>query len=456
MLEGGAPVFESPTGSGKTVILAEIAKYFREHGYSVLLAAHRDQIIAQLAAAAGRHTGERIGYYTSTYTTDDAGIVVTMMPTLQCRKKALPSFRGRVLLLDEAHHIHAKTYKETIRLLQPAYFAGATATPITPTGEGLGGHGITRLIRGPLPRRLMDEGRLCEYDLFAGNAIVDTKGLPSANGDYSAKALEQRIVEVDGDFVRDLKRFNPKLEPTIAVTISVDHAYRLEEEYRQAGISAEVVIGKTAKEDRGKAFDRFSKRLLNVIVSVSLIDEGLDLPEATCLQLIRPTKSLRLWKQLLGRVLRTDKNNPDKKAIIIDHGNCYLALPLPDVPIDWTLEGKVKPKIPKTKIGDNNQVIIVSSKKASGPALAAGNRKELAKINTQAIYKNALEEWADKRKRAARRNLHLVESKGFNPSILWPFANNSDGLGDGERRRIERCLSLPVGYCDPKPIINKY
>jgi superfamily II DNA or RNA helicase len=353
-----------------------------------------------------------------------------------------------VFLLDEAHHIQAKTYQEIIKEIQPAFFAGASATPITPTGAGLGKYGITRLILGPQPKQLMDEGSLCKYKMFGGDdAVVDTAGIKVTGGDYDKKQVEERIVDVQGDFLRDLRHFNPDLQPTITVTISIDHAHIIAAEYRAAGISAEVVIGSTSQRDRDYAFERFTAGDLKVIVSVALIDEGLDLPAATCLQLIRPTRSLRLWKQLIGRVLRTDPNNPDKVALIIDHGNCWQQLPLPHEPIDWTLEGKVKLNKARLMLDDNNEVI-EKPEAAERMVVARGDRRQLKELSIESIY----EQRVQKRVKAVKKNLYLVEAKNFSPAILWPWAKNPEGLTADQCRRVERALGLPYGYCNaPTP-----
>ena len=445
MNSGGAPCLVSPTGSGKTVMLAEITRLYREWSYQVILAAHRNEIIKQLAASCSKHCGEPVGFYTANRMTEDRGIMVTMMPTLARRREAVSSFRGRVLLLDEAHHIQAKTYQEIIREMQPAFFAGASATPVTPTGAGLGKYGITKLILGPQPKQLMDEGSLCRYKMFGGDdAVVNTEGVKIQGGDYRRQDIEERIVKVQGDFLRDLLHFNPSLHPTITVTISIDHAHMIAAEYKAKGISAEVVIGSTSQRDRDYAFERFTAGDLKVIVSVALIDEGLDLPAATCLQLIRPTRSLRLWKQLIGRVLRTDPNNPEKTALIIDHGNCWQQLPLPHEPIDWTLEGKVKPKKAPLEL-DENKEVVEAPEKPERILVARGDRRQLKELSIESLYEQRIQ----KRVKAVKKNLYLVEAKGFNPAILWPWANNPEGLDDGYLRRIERALGLPYGHCNP-------
>jgi superfamily II DNA or RNA helicase len=427
-------------------MMADVVRYWRERGYKVMLAAHRNEIIKQIAASVGKHLSEPVGFYTATRSTEDRDIMVTMMPTLARRKQAIPTFRDRVLLLDEAHHISSKSYQEIIRLLQPCAFAGFTATPVTPTGAGLGKHGITKLILGPQPKELMDSGALCKYKLFgAGDAVVDTAGLKVLAGDYNKRDLEERVIQVSGDFLRDLLRFNPDLQPTITVTVSIEHANQIAEEYSRRGISAEVVIGDTSTKDRESAFERFVAGELKVIVSVALIDEGLDLPAATCLQLIRPTRSLRLWKQLCGRVLRPDPNRDDKVALIIDHGGCWEKMPLPCEPIHWTLEGKVKPAVKKRMLDENNEV--VDKPEVDRSTVVQGDRRQLKELSVEDIARERLE----KRVKGLKKNLYLVEAKGFNKAILWPWAKNPEGLNDDQKRRIERALNLPYGYIDHEP-----
>jgi DNA repair protein RadD len=446
MLEGGAPCLVSPTGSGKTVMMADVVRYWRERGYQVMLAAHRNEIIKQIAASVQKHLSEPVGFYTATRSTEDRDIMVTMMPTLARRKQAIPTFKNRVLLLDECHHLSSKSYQEIIRLLQPCAFAGFTATPVTPTGAGLGKYGITKLILGPQPKELMDSGALCKYKLFgAGDAVVDTAGLKVLAGDYNKKDLEERVIQVSGDFLRDLLRFNPDLHPTITVTVSIEHANQIAEEYNRRGISAEVVIGDTSTRERESAFERFVAGELKVIVSVALIDEGLDLPAATCLQLIRPTRSLRLWKQLCGRVLRPDPSRADKAALIIDHGGCWEKMPLPCESIDWTLEGKVKLAGKKRELDENNEV--VDKPEVERSTVAQGDRRQLKELSVEDIARERLE----KRVKGLKKNLYLVEAKGFNKAILWPWAKNPEGLSDDQRRRIERALNLPYGYIDHEP-----
>ena len=150
-----------------------------------------------------------------------------------------------------------------------------------------------------------------------------------------------------------------------------------------------------------------------------------------------------LWKQLIGRVLRTDPNNPDKVALIIDHGNCWQNLPLPHEPIDWTLEGKVKLKKSRLQLNKDNQVVEAPDKPEAA-LVAKGDRRQLKELSIEELYEQRIQ----KRVKQAKKNIYLVEAKGFNPAILWPWAKSPEGLTVDQRRRVERALGLPHGYCD--------
>ena len=382
--------------------------------------------------------GERIGVLTANYTTPDRRVVVTMVPTLARRKAAIQRLKGRTLIIDEFHHCSAASYKRVIKELEPLHLLGATATPICPDGSGLGKHGVDKLILGPQPQFLMDNGSLAKYKLYAATGEVDTEGVKVRGGDYAVDQLAERVVEISGSIVRDYRKFNPTGAPTITVAVTVEHAHEVAKLYNAAGYSAEVVIGTTPQDARQSAFKRFEAGELKVIVSVALIDEGLDLCSATCLQLLRPTKSLRLWKQLCGRVLRPA---PGKShAIILDHGQCWQHLPLPCEPINWTLEGKIKGKPIPRELDEEREVV------PPAPQKIKETFDELSEIDPTYILGQRLL----KHQAAFRRCLGGVKHGILPVTGLWKYAKNPIGISQEDRRTMERLLNVPAGY------INQY
>ncbi|MFO0000674.1 MAG: DEAD/DEAH box helicase, partial [bacterium] len=163
----------------------------------------------------------------------------------------------------------------------------------------------------------MRDGKLCRYRLFAAPHRISSKGVKRRSGEFISSEVEGRVVEINGYIVRSWLAANPQRLPTICVAVSVTHAHEVAELYRAAGISAEAVDGKTPKEERRRIFERFRQGRLTVLVACAVVDEGLDVPEATVLQVLRLIGSLRLWRQLIGRVLRPADGK--EHAIILDH-----------------------------------------------------------------------------------------------------------------------------------------
>jgi hypothetical protein len=94
---------------------------------------------------------------------------------------------------------------------------------------------------------------------------------------------------------------------------------------------------------------------------------------------------------------------------------------------------------------DENKQVVEAPEKPERILVARGDRQQLRELSIESLYEQRIQ----KRVKAAKKNLYLVEAKNFNPAILWPWANNPEGLDDGQLRRIERALGLPYGHCNP-------
>lgn len=377
------------TVTHNTVIIADIIRQYRELGLEVVVIAHRLEIIKQIAASIRNHTGINPQLITAGHTTPLQPVSVAMIQTLSKRDHWIEALRGRVLIIDEGHHSGSVSYKNLRARLEPQAVIGLTATPIRPNGGTiLSPDTFSHLLLGPPPKWLMDQGFICRYDMYGGDPI-DTKGLrPRANGEFLEREHEERVLAISGSVVPNWLEFNPKRLSTICIGVTVTHGEQLVQLYRDAGISAALVVGKIKESERARIFREFSEGKINVLVSVALIDEGLDIPSAKCLQLVRSIGSIRLHRQLVGRVMRPTADG--ERAIIIDHGASWAneKIPMPDEDVSWPLTPKERGTTKRplgefTKLDQGGKVIVVNMVETKAPMrlITATARKDLAKGN---------------------------------------------------------------------------
>ena len=353
------------TGGGKTLVAADQARRNLELGQPTLIIAHRMAIVKQIFATIRKHVGVTPQLITRDHTTPLAPITVAMVQTLCKRDHWIDMLRGRNFIVDECHHQPSPSYINLARRLKPITFSGLTATPIRPNGTTIiGPDSFTHLIQGPPTRWLIDNHFICDYDLYGSKHEIDTSGLKRQNnGEFSEKEHEERVLRISGSVVPDYLEFNPTRQKTIAIGVTVEHAEQLVSLYRNASINAKLIVGKIGEKERDRIFRDFEHGSIEVLVSVALIDEGLDIPAATCIQLVRNIGSVRLQRQLIGRVLR--KSPGKQRAIVIDHGGSWrnpkIGFPCEDYhwPVQAKEKGEVKRKMSSIVKQDNTGRVIV-------------------------------------------------------------------------------------------------
>jgi superfamily II DNA or RNA helicase len=440
---GHSPCVVLPTGGGKTVITAELCKQALARGEDVLVAAHRLEIIRQLLTSLTRHLGEVPQLITAASTTPRKRITVAMVPTLTRRSSWIERLQGRTYILDECHHQVAPGYQKLREKLAPGRFIGMTATPITPTGGGLGKH-FSELVLGPDPAWLMEHGFLCRYKLYGAPAEIDTTGVTIRAGEFALNELEERVTTVQGNVLRDWRKFNPDGKSTICVGISVQHAHSLADLFVVSGVAAAAVDGTTATAERDRIFADFRSGAITVLCACAVVDEGLDVPEATCLQLLRPTRSLRLYRQLIGRVLRPAEGK--EEAIIIDHGGSWRYLPLPDEHIDWSLREKVKAvKAEDRQVTRDPDDCIVAKRES----IVEDNIRLQLVSTTASIEAKRME---------VRRRLHktisLIERGVIPERALWNYVKDARYFSEAELLAIQHTLNLPANWAETMGWLN--
>jgi superfamily II DNA or RNA helicase len=164
----------------------------------------------------------------------------------------------------------------------------------------------------------------------------DLSGVKIARGDYDESQLAARMntAPLVGDIVEHWHRLGEGRR-TVVFTVNVGHSVHVRNEFRSSGVLAEHVDGTTPSEERKIILARFASGKIDVVCNCAVLTEGWDRPEASCLVLARPTRSLGLYRQMVGRVLRPAQGKAD--ALILDHSGAVFVHGFPDDEIAWTL-----------------------------------------------------------------------------------------------------------------------
>lgn len=303
----------APTGFGKTVCFSYMAAHARG---KVGIVAHRIELIDQIQATLAAW-GARAEVF-----------------SVWSRR---PHGPFDFLIVDEAHHAaHGTSWHKVIAANPDAHVLGVTATPCRLSGEGLRASFQT-LIEGPTTAELIQAGHLARYRYYAPT-LIQTAGIRSVRGDFASAALAAASdrAHVTGDAVAHYQKLAPGRR-ALAFCVSVQHAHHVAEHFKSAGIQAAALDGTLSGETRASRVAGFKAGRIQVLTSCELVSEGFDLPAIEAAILLRPTQSLALYLQQVGRALR---QHPGKtEAIILDHAGNALRHGLPDDPRAWSLAG---------------------------------------------------------------------------------------------------------------------
>lgn len=317
---------KSPTGSGKTVIVADIV---RTVDRATAVIAHRSELVSQislsLAKEGVRHRIVGPDSLRKTCVTlhmdelkrsfFDAGsrVGVCGVDTLVNRDTSNDSWFQQVGLWvqDEAHHVLKENkWGKAAAMFPNAYGLGVTATPSRADGKGLGSDNdglFDAIVYGPEMRELIETGYLTDYKIYAPESDVDYSSVTvTESGDYSPAKLRAAVHASDkivGDVVSHyLKLARGKLGVTFAV--DVESAKEIAAAFSAAGVPAEIVSAKTPDLLRSSILRRFAARQVLQLVNVDLFGEGFDLPAIEVVSMVRKTESWPLFVQQFGRALR--------------------------------------------------------------------------------------------------------------------------------------------------------
>lgn len=366
-------LLQAATGTGKTVTFAslldwpEIVEYFDgfEGRWSVLIIAHREELLDQSAAKilainpkrlVGIEQGDR-------WAARSCEVVIASIQTLAAQQfrrlfRLMQQHTFRLVIVDEAHHAAAPTYRTALAHLgflpladvsesdesEAASFddvavmtaalegwdgqapkdrvlVGVTATPNRSDEVGLACVFQSLAFSYPMKDAIRD-GWLTRIRPYVIESDVNLDAVKMSHGDFNQKSLAEAVNrEARNQLAVAGWQEKGEGRPTIAFTVDVAHAHAVAEAFRAVGVRAVALSGETPKDERRGILRRFQEGQIDVIANCMVLTEGTDLPVAACLLHLKPTKSATLYEQMTGRVLRPHPDDPAGPARLAHVGD---------------------------------------------------------------------------------------------------------------------------------------
>jgi superfamily II DNA or RNA helicase len=312
---------------------------------SVIILTHRQELLRQTSDKL-EDMGISHGIIAAGHSMSGDSIQVASVQTLVRRLDQIRR-APELIIIDEAHHTNAGTWRKVVQAFPSARLLGVTATPVRLDGTGLGqtaGGYFDTLIEGPTIRDLIDQGFLAPPIVYAPPTDVDFSKVKITMGDFAQKEIAHKmdVPTITGCAIEHYQRICPGV-PAIAFCATVKHAEHVAEQFNAAGIAASSIDGTLSSAVRKYRIQALANGQLSVLTSCEIISEGTDIPVVTAAIMLRPTQSTGLYLQQAGRVLRP--HDAKTHAIILDHvGNCVRHGLVDDVRA-WSLMGSKRKRI---------------------------------------------------------------------------------------------------------------
>lgn len=331
---------QMPTGTGKTHLMAEVikdnvrtekVKNEKSKGCGVLVVAHRMELLNQI-----RDTLERFGIDTET-----GNVKVESIQKLSSglKKGTKISFEPSLIVIDEAHHALAKSYRMLWDRWPKAWFLGLTATPCRLSGEAFTDLFDT-LLQSWSIQEFIDKGWLSDFEYVSASpdsvALKKVRSLQKrgTDGDYQTKEMAT-VMDVPESIEHLYRTYRQFADGRKGIVYAIDrqHASHIGDYYKEQGVSCAVIDCKTPADERQTLVNDYLAGNLSVLVSVDLFGEGFDAPEVEFIQLARPTLSLSKYLQQVGRGMRISEGK--QQVLILDNVGLYQTFGLPTDERDW-------------------------------------------------------------------------------------------------------------------------
>jgi superfamily II DNA or RNA helicase len=291
------------TGLGKTWLAAFDAS--RAEYPRVLFVAHREEILTQARDVFRRvRPDARLGFFTATEKAVDADIVFATVQTLHRHLGSFPAGTFQYVVVDEFHHASASTYRRVLTHFEPLFLLGLTATPDRMDGADLlalcGDNLVYRcdLVDG------IERRELAPFRYWGVADTVDFAPIPWRNGRFDPDALEVAVATTERGDAAHREWLARAGHRTLAFCTSIRHAEFMAKHFRDLGVTAIALHSASVSGLRTRAVDQLERGDLQVLFTVDLFNEGVDLPTLDTILMLRPTESPVVFLQQLGRGLR--------------------------------------------------------------------------------------------------------------------------------------------------------
>jgi len=347
IIAGGSKrvLVQASTGAGKTHIAARIIESAVNKGKRVLFVAHRKEIIGQSSLKLDSMDIEHgiIMADHPRYKPTEL-VQVASVQTLRVRHKP----KADIVFFDEAHLSVSKSFLDLVEHYKESIIIGLTATPVRTDGRGLGE--IYQHMTQVVPMRdLIEQGFLVQPRVFAP-FVPNLGNFKVVRGDYDATqvAAEMDKSSITGDIVKHWKQ-HAQGRSTICFASSVAHSEHIVDEFNANGITAKHLDAKTPAYLRDRIIEDFKAGKFSVLSNMGIMIEGFDHPATSCVILARPTQSVTIYLQAVGRGMRTATGKND--VVILDHAGLTHSHGFVTDEREWSLDGKKK----KSRKGENDK-----------------------------------------------------------------------------------------------------
>lgn len=334
-------------------------------------------------------------------------------------------------LVHNCHHAVAGQWRNVTDRNPNAFLLGLTATPERLDGKGLGiesGGVYEKLVLGPSVKSLIERGYLSQPRVFAPPINFDDSALRTIAGDYDVKQMSEMLdqPQIIGDCVRHYSKICPNM-PAIAFCSTIEHARHTAEQFCNSGFNFKCIDGTMSDFDRRDAIDGLGSGRYDGLTSCNIISEGTDIPVVGCAIFLRKTKSLSLYLQQAGRVLRPYSGK--EYSIILDHVRNVENHGFPEDERDWSLEGRRKQKRDEDEIFIRTCPQCYACYKSSlracpvcgfGAENAIKSQREIEFIDAELVeIQKVQKERERKEANAFNKLLELGKQRGYSNPYAW-------------------------------------